>query len=54
MSTQVLFAIYGFLMFALVMVVRAEFARTRKGQNHKPAYIDGWTMARNGWSSSKR
>jgi hypothetical protein len=54
MSDQILFAIYGFLMIALVIVVRAEFVRTRRGQSQKPAYIDGWSMARDGGSTGKR
>ena len=54
MSDQVLFAIYGLLMLGLVILVRAEFVRTRKGQSQKPAYIDGWSMAKNGWSTGKR
>jgi hypothetical protein len=54
MSDAVLFAIYGFLMLELVIFVRAEFVRIRKRQSQKPAYIDGWSLARDGWSTGKR
>jgi hypothetical protein len=54
MSVQVLFTLYGFLMLALVLFVRSEFTRTRKSPTQKSAYVDGWSMARDGWSVGKR
>jgi hypothetical protein len=53
MSDEVLFAVYGFLLVALVVIVRSEFARSRKATSHKPAYVDGWSLARNGWPDKR-
>ena len=50
---QLLVTIYGVLLVAIVMIVRFEFVRARKG-GRKSAYIDGWTLARNGWTMDKR
>jgi len=50
---MLLFAMYGFLLVAVVLIVRSEFVRSRK-DGRKSAAIDGWSLARNGWSMDKR
>ena len=46
MSLEAVFAGYGFLLVALVIIVRREYTRSRKAAA-KPTYIDGWSLARN-------